>query len=220
MSEPRLCFLGSSHAARHLRSAASDKGFPIVRADSADVVFVSEDTPTDESGRRDMRPIRALLDVAQRSGALVVLTSAVEPGFCRSLALDVWHQAEILRIKDARFRAKHPEMHIVGSERGDEALPEPYLKYLAAFGCPILRMTWEEAEFAKLAINVMLAAQVDATNRLAAAAEKVGAKWETVTRALVLDRRIGPHAYLTPGRWQASSHLLRDDLTLRGIEAR
>ena len=51
-------------------------------------------------------------------------------------------------------------------------------------------------------------------------AAKVGAKWERVAEALRCDSRIGPHAYLTPGRWQDSRHLLRDHVTLEELLAR
>ena len=71
----------------------------------------------------------------------------------------------------------------------------------------------------KIAVNMMLAAQVDATNNLSTVAKKVGADWEKVAHALALDKRIGPHAYLTPGRWQDSKHLYRDFVTLKALEA-
>ena len=144
----------------------------------------------------------------------IVLTSQVPPGFTRSIGIQ-WHQAETLRIKDAFERAFYPEMFIVG---GDGEIPAAYREYLEAFNCPILRMSLEEAEFSKIAINTFLAAQVDTTNRLAKAAEKVGAKWERIAEVLRHDGRIGRHAYLEPGRWEDSPHLLRDAATLRELE--
>jgi UDPglucose 6-dehydrogenase len=222
MQDPavKICFLGTSHAAQHLSKAAADKGFELVRLHDADIVFVSEDTPTNAEGTRDLQPIRALLQVAESHPGPIVLTSAVPPGFTRSLGLRIWHQAETLRMIDAGHRAATPEMFIIGCPDLQESLPAPYQQYLAAFECPILTMTWEEAEFAKLAINSMLAAQVDATNALAAAAEKVGAKWSRIANVLRHDARIGPYAYLEPGRWENSPHLLRDFVTLCEIENR
>lgn len=155
------------------------------------------------------------------SAKQVVLTSQVPPGFTRELdeiaaqnAVDLFHQAETLRIKDAFHRAIAPDYIIVGGE----ACPDSsYAKYLLSFGCPIIFGTWEDAEFSKIAVNMMLAAQVDRTNMLAEAAAKVGANWEKVCEALRADKRIGPEAYLTPGRWEESSHLLRDWVTLQEI---
>lgn len=215
-----ICFLGTSHAAQHLSAATAAKGFTLCDIGEADLVFVSEDTPTAPDGTRDLEPIRAMVnDAAAKTRGPIVLTSQVPPGFTRSLGLpEIFHQAETLRIKDAAARAAAPEMLIVGSETAGQDIPPAYEFYLKAWECPILRMTWEEAEFAKIAINMTLAAQVENTNRLAAAAGTVGAKWETIAEVLRHDSRIGPHAYLAPGRWQDSPHLLRDSVTLREIE--
>lgn len=234
----KIAFLGTSHAAQHLSAAAAAKGFDIVPPADAPLIFVSEDTPTDSEGRRDLDAIRQLVDHARRhmDHATVVITSAVPPGFTRAearaiakernpehWALDdfpIWHQAETLRIKDAEQRALNPEMLIVGGWSRRSVIPDVYMHYLCTWGCPVLQMLYEEAEFSKIAINMCLAAQVDTTNRLAAAALKVGARWDEIKRALIHDRRIGEHAYLTPGRWQDSPHLLRDAVTLAEIEAR
>ena len=212
-----LCFLGNSHASYHLREAAKQRGLHVITdMEQAHVVFISEDTPTDDSGVRDVRPIRALIAKAAMTGAQLVLTSQVEPGFTRSLGLtNIFHQAETLRIIDAEKRALHPEYIAVG---GDATIGTHYANYLAVFQCPILRMTWEEAEFSKIAVNMTLAAQVDNANRLAAAAERVGARWEAVSEALKHDSRIGTRSYLKPGRWQDSRHLLRDAVTLKTLE--
>lgn len=213
----KLAFLGTSHAAVHLARAAAEKGFELAAPRSADLIFVSEDTPTDAEGRRDLDVIRGLVRTARECRAPIVLTSAVPPGFTRSLGFDLWHQAETLRMRDAEERARNPERLIVGARDPEAPLPEPYWAYLASFGCPILRMTWEEAEFSKVAINAFLVAQVEMTNRLAEAAALAGANWATVAEVLRLDGRIGPKAYLTPGRWQDSRHLLRDWRTLGEI---
>lgn len=217
----RIGFVGTSHAAQHLQAAAAEKGFEIAQWYDADIVFISEDTPTDQNGRRDLEMIADLVHDVMRGwqGSTVVLTSAVPPGFTRSLGYpQLWHQAETLRMRDADARARSPEMIIIGSRNPHTILPEAYARYVEAFRCPVLRMTWEEAEFAKVAINCTLAAQVENTNRLSAAAARVGAKWETVAEVLRHDSRIGPKAYLTPGRWQDSRHLVRDAVTLTEIE--
>ena len=209
-------FEGTSHAANHLRDAAQKRGLEIVDAPwRARLIFVSEDTPTDDKGNRGLGVIKAMVEDMKRYDMPIVLTSQVPPGFTRSLGIKaIWHQAETLRIIDAEERALNPEQIIVG---GEYAFTHYYLQYLMAFECPILRMTWEDAEFAKIAINMFLASQVDTTNRLAAAAKKVGADWGQVARALKHDRRIGKYAYLKPGRWEDSTHLMRDAVTLNAL---
>lgn len=214
----KICFIGDSHAAKHLSAAASGKGFQVSGdMDGADLVFMSQDTPTSCDGQRHLEVINLMVQRALTQNAPVILTSAVPVGFTRGLKAQVWHQAETLRIKDAAERAAKPEMLIIGCPPG-MPMPSAYWTYLQAFKCPIYQMSWEEAEFAKIAINCTLAAQVENTNRLAQAAEAVGADWNVIRAVLETDKRIGRFAYLSPGRWQDSSHLMRDMRTLNEIE--
>lgn len=221
----KVCFLGTSHAALTLRKAADWKGFFLTDSlGDADIIFVSEDTPLDDEGRRFMGQIDRRVKLAASYQSPVILTSQVEPGYCRSKGCaNLIHQVDTLRISDATERARHPEQFIIGTPTGEEELPACYQKFLNAWGVPedrILRMRYEEAEFAKIAFNAMLVAQVECTNRLAKAAARCGADWRAVKQALANDKRIGPHAYLEPGSWERSLHLRRDMLTLKKIEER
>lgn len=214
-----ICFIGSSFAPKHLKRAAQMKGLRLTDDPAqADVVFVSEDTPTDSKGRRDLDLIRNLvMETFGKTMAPIVLTSQVPPGFTRSLQVPIYHQAETLRVKDALERALNPEQHIVGCLDPLAPLPKAYLRYLLAFPAPILKMSYESAEFAKIAINMTLASQVENTNRLADAATLCGADWEDIVEVLQHDKRIGIHSYLTPGDWKKSPHLYRDWVTFKGL---
>lgn len=209
-----ICFLGDSHAPKMLRRGAEYHRIPVTEdASEADVIFVSQDTPTHEDGTRSLETIRKLVGSAvrrTRAEKTIVLTSQVPIGFTRSLGVPIYHQAETLRIKDAFIRAIYPEQHIVGCEDPAAFLPETYLEYLEAFKCPIHKMTYEEAEFSKIAINLTLISQVENTNRLSEYAEARGISWDVIQKVLANDKRIGPYSYLEPGRWQNSPHLLRD----------
>lgn len=217
-----ICFLGDSFAAVTLMEGARRRGLKITEEpDQADLIFVSQDTPTDAEGVRELGGIEVLISSALCFGAPVVVTSQVTPGFMASFnRWDLYHQAETLRIEDGLQRSTYPEMFIVGTFQGNSVVHAEYENYLKAFDCPVIRMTWDEAAFAKIAINMTLASQVDNANRLSTAAAKCGADWGVVSRALRHDSRIGKYAYLTPGRWQNSKHLLRDAVTLAEIEAR
>ena len=215
-----IYFIGDSYAANNLREAARRRGLKMAESiEQADLVFVSQDTPTGADGTRNLEPIRALIDSAKSKA--IVITSQVQPGFTRSLKrFDVYHQAETLRAGDGLQRAMYPEMFIVGSGLKSMPIHSDYLAYLAAFDCPVFFMSYEEAEFAKIAINMTLASQVDNTNRLTAAAEKLGCSWQKISQVLRHDSRIGKYSYLTPGDWRKSPHLLRDEVTLKEIEAK
>ena len=83
----KICFLGISHAAQHLSAAAAEKGFLLVGLnDDPALVFVSEDTPTNVNGLRNVVQIRNLF-MQGKAGLPVpiILTSQVPPGFTRSL---------------------------------------------------------------------------------------------------------------------------------------
>jgi UDPglucose 6-dehydrogenase len=206
-------FIGTSFAAQHLKKAAWLRGIELTdNIDEATLIFVSEDTPTNDRGERDLDRIRELLLFA--NGRPIVLTSQVPVGFTRSLNNEnIYHQAETLRIIDAEDRALNPEQLIVGHSMEARAVPGEYMSYLMAFKCPIHWMSWEEAEFSKIAINMTLISQVKNTNRLNEYAEARGIRWEKIQQVLECDKRIGKYAYLTPGRWQDSPHLLRDWVT-------
>lgn len=219
-----IFFLGSSYAAVTLREAARRRGLNIAdHIDEASLVFVSEDTPTNENGERDVGQIVKLIQSVS-VGIPIVLTSQVPPGFTREQSLrfesstPLYHQAETLRIEDGLQRAMYPEMFIVGLYQPHQRIAPVYQEYLEAFDCPIFKVKYEEAEFAKIAINAVLISQVETANMLSAAARKVGADWGKIAQILRRDSRIGKYSYLTPGRWQDSRHLLRDFVTLTNIQ--
>lgn len=215
-------FLGTSHAALTLKEGARRRGLKITEdIKEADLVFVSEDAWTDANGVRDLTIIRLLIEEAKfDAGAPIVVTSQVPPGFMRRFGhwIGLYHQAETLRIEDGLQRATFPEMFIVGCYNSGWEIHPAYMEYLKAFDCPIIKMTYEEAEFTKMAINAFLISQVETTNMLSERAAMVGADWGKICQALRHDSRIGKYAYLTPGKWQNSKHLLRDYVTLCEIK--
>ena len=174
-----------------------------------DVIYVAADVPTDDAGRSDLSPVRALVSemiAAASPGATVVVLSQVNPGFTRTLVdvaaakdLRLFYQVETLIFGRAVERATAPERFMVGCFDPAAPLPESYAAFLRAFGCPVLPMRYESAELCKISINMFLVASVTTTNMLAEVCEAIGADWSEIAPALRLDRRIGPYAYLTPG---------------------
>ena len=216
-----ICILGTSHAPNYFRKAAEMKG--IEQTDDireASLVLIAQDARIGENGVRDLSEVAPYVAYAvAMTGCPIVLSTQVTPGFCRQLNIPrLYHMAETLRMMDALERALRPEQFIIGCMSPAEPLPKALRDYLAEFGCPVWTLTYEEAEFSKIAINAFLAAQVDCTNRLASVATKVGCDWHKVARVLSHDRRIGRWAYLTPGRWRDSQHLLRDMVWLESAE--
>lgn len=192
----------------------------------ADLVYLSEDVPTDRQGESDVAPINSLADAvigALRTEALFVVLSQVAPGFTRRLALDparTFYQVETLVFGQAVARALSPERIVIGCADPLAQLPDALQSFLAAFRCPVLPMAYESAELCKISINVCLAATVTAANTLAELCEGLGAQWLDIEPALRLDRRIGQHAYLRAGLGIAGGNIERDLVTVASLAAR
>ena len=117
---------------------------------------------------------------------------------------------------DAIQRALKPERIIIGAE--DDHFPDnKFKKYLSQYNCPIINMNYESAELAKIAINICLVSSISVANTLSEVCEKINANWFNVTKALKLDKRIGRHAYLSPGLGIAGGNLERDLSTITNI---
>lgn len=207
--------VGASHAPDIFRRAARHVGVPLCGMADAELIIIAEDCPTREDGTRDLTWISGLIYMTLRETKCpVIITCQVPPGFTRQYAdTRVFCQAETLRIKDAFERAISPEQHIIGCLNPDAPLPIVIHRWLEKFPAPIHKMTYEEAEYSKIAINVSLAHQVQMTNTLFHKAGQYGCRWEVIKNVLQHDKRIGPHAYLEPGDWTKSPHLLRDFMT-------
>ena len=221
VTEPDLDDLVRANGARQVFTA------DLARLAECNVVYISTDVPTDNSGQSDLTRILALLDrvggVLKPDAVLVILFQA-PPGFSRALRVApharLYYQVETLVFGRAVQRALHPERTIVGC--ADPAAPiEPrYLAVLSAFGCPVLPMRYESAELAKIAINCCLVSSISVANTLSEICENIGADWSEIVPALKLDARIGPQAYLAPGLGIAGGNLERDLATVVALSER
>lgn len=211
IDEPGLAEMWSAHRARlRFSSDAADLA-------ACEPIYVAPDVPTGDDGRSDLTPVTRLLGIVGRAatGRTRVLLSQVPPGFTRALGdSSIYYQVETLVFGRAFERALEPERFILGCAEPARPLPPAYRDFLERFGCPILPMRYESAELAKIAINCCLAASVTVANSLAELAEGVGADWAEIVPTLRLDRRIGPHAYLTPGLGLSGGNIERDLATV------
>jgi UDPglucose 6-dehydrogenase len=191
-----------------------------------DVVYIAADVPTDDAGRSDLTGIERLIALASerlRPDAVLVVLSQVPPGFTRAqprASERLYYQVETLVFGCAVERATRPERFLVGCARPTDPLPPTYRTFLESFGCPVLPMRYESAELCKISINLCLVASISAANSLAALCERIGADWSEIVPGLRLDKRIGMHAYLTPGLGLSGGNLERDLATLGVLSAR
>jgi UDPglucose 6-dehydrogenase len=194
------------------------------------LVVVCPDVQTNAANQSDLTELNRLLDVvlpAVSTGTTLVVLSQVPPGFTRRLSrrveclrdkkLALYGQVETLIFGRAVERASWPERFMLGCADPGQPLPAAYQKWLEAYGCPVLRMRYESAELAKIAINICLIGQLTVVNTLAEVCERIGADWSEIIPALKLDQRIGPYAYLQPGLGLSGGNLERDLATVRAL---
>ena len=182
-----------------------------------EIIYIAADVSTDDKGLSDLSVVKKYMAAVlsyKNDTAVVVVLSQVPPGFTRSYSrkgLDLYYQVETLVYGRAIARAACPERYIIGSANKNADIQTIYKDFLDSHGSPpILHMSYESAELAKIAINCMLVASISAANTLAELCEKLEADWSEIVPALRLDKRIGEYSYIEPGLGLAGGNLERD----------
>lgn len=227
--EPKL----ASILERNLRAGRLryTTGYAEALAD-AQFAFISIDTPVDEEDRSDLTPIfEAARQIARHAPAplVVAVTAQVPVGTCSQLAGLMRSEApgrpwriayvpEFLRLGTAVENFRRADRFIIGCD--DAGAAGQLAALLAPLKRPILKMGLLSAEMAKHAANAFLAASISFINEVADLAAEAGADVTDVVRALKTDRRIGPHAFLSPGLGFAGGTLGREVRTLQQLGRR
>jgi UDPglucose 6-dehydrogenase len=182
---------------------------------NSDVTFVIVPTPSDERGAFSLQYAawafhaigRAL---AEKKGYhLVVLTSTVLPGSTRHGLLPILEQEsgkkggrdfglcyspELIALGSVIHDFLNPDFTLVGEidERAGSLLETCYAEIMENHP-PCKRMSLENAELAKIAVNTFVTTKITFANMLADLCERIpGGDVDVVTGALGCDRRIGP----------------------------
>jgi len=201
-------------------------------AASCELVWIALDTPVNDSDVADTSVVRNAVERLfphLKDDAIVLISSQLPVGSTRALAQTfaarfpgrICHFAyspENLRLGKAIEIFKHAERVVVGAE-SDRArrLLRPLFDHFTQ------RLVWvsiESAEMVKHGVNAFLATCVTFANELAVVCERVGADASEVERALRLEPRIGPGAYIKPGAAFAGGTLARDIVFLNAVAER
>lgn len=199
------------------RLKATDSIADAVRG--SDLSFVIVPTPSDERGAFRLDAARTAFDAigtALRGTTerhTVVLTSTVLPGSMRNVLipaleaaagrtvgrdLGVCYSPAFIALGSVIHDFLNPDMVLLGETdrtAGDE-LERAYREILAE-GTPVRRMSLENAELAKIAVNTFVTTKISFANMLADLCERLpGGDVDVVTDALGFDKRIG-RRYLT-----------------------
>jgi len=196
---------------------------PGVACREADLLWVCYDTPVDENDQADLTPvIDGIKRCASflRSGSLVLVSSQVPVGTCRTLQeaypeLRFAYSPENLRLGRAIEIFLNSDRIILGVRRPEDG--GALAKVLNHFTNKLIVVGVESAEMTKHAINAFLASSITFMNEIARICERVGADAKEVEQGLKSEARIGPGAYLSPGGPFAGGTLARDVVSLTKI---
>lgn len=206
---------------------------------SSDLSFVIVPTPSDERGAFSIQYAAYAFEaigkaLAKRSAYhTVVLTSTVLPGSTRYSLLPILekfsgktcgkdfglcYSPEFIALGTVIRDFLNPDFYLVGEfdERSGDAL-ESVNQRVALNKAPTQRMSIENAELAKIAINSYVTLKISYANMLADLCERIpGGDVDVVSDALGLDKRIG-RRYLTGGFGYGGPCFPRDNVALNFV---
>lgn len=202
----------------------------------SDISFVIVPTPSDQRGAFSVQyaayAFRALGQALKQKQDyhVVVLTSTVLPGATRQALLPILEEASGKKCGADFGLCYSPEFIALGSVIRDFLNPDFYLvgefdkrsgdmlesvnKIVSVNGSPCKRMSIENAELAKIAVNSFVTLKITYANLLAELCEKIpGGDVDVVSDAIGMDKRIG-RRYLTGGMGFGGPCFPRDNVAL------
>lgn len=209
-----------------LLASAKDHIHPVMdlpELRQCEIIFISSDIG-DRYGHGDMekwrKHIEFVAEIALAPEAIMVILSQTPPGFVRSCSAVVasgrlFSQLDTLVFGEAVSRAMNPEQVLIGYAGPWEQIPtqsrETLLTFYHGGSWPLPKfVSYEAVEMAKISINAMLAASITMASTLAELGANYRVDWRDVQAVLRADKRIGSHAYLTPGLGIGGGHMMRD----------
>jgi len=198
---------------------------PKIACASADVLWLTYDTPVNENDESDAEYVLGQLRRALPhlpAGALVLISAQLPVGTCARLEREFpqFHFAyspENLRLGKAINAFEKAERAIVGIR--NDAKKAQLEELFKPFAAQTIFMRTESAEMVKHALNAFLALSITFINEVARLCEHTGADAKEVSVGLKSEARIGPKAYLGPGGPFAGGTLARDVVTLSQLAA-
>jgi len=196
---------------------------------SAQVLWVTYDTPVDENDRADVefvfQEVVKLLPFLSMD-TIVLVSSQLPVGSIKRFEdisaekypeknIRFSYSPENLRLGNSLNIFLHPDRVIIGVRRQEDRVILGEL--LGPITDNILWMSVESAEMTKHAINAFLGMSITFINEIASICEKIGADAREVEAGLKSETRIGPAAYLSPGAAFAGGTLARDIEFLKNI---
>jgi UDPglucose 6-dehydrogenase len=199
--------------------------------EGAEFAFICTDTPVDVHDDSDLTSIYTIAEDIGRhltDDIVLCVTAQVPVGtsedlarVVRSFAPDfecaVAYIPEFLRLGIAVETFRQADRYVIGCNA--PAVAERIAALYQPLGCPIVYTDIRSAEMAKHASNAFLATSISFVNEIANLCQVLDADALEVTRILKMDKRIGRHAFLSPGLGFAGGTLGREIRALQRLGA-
>jgi UDPglucose 6-dehydrogenase len=193
------------------------------------VVFIAVGTPEGPDGNPDLGQVESVarqLAECIDDYKVIVTKSTVPIGTGkwikklilenqrREVSFDVVSNPEFLREGSAIEDFMRPNRVVIGADSDQAAaIVKDIYRPLYLIDTPFVVTNLETAELSKYASNAFLATKITFINEIANLCEKVGADVHDISRAMGLDKRIGPK-FLHPGPGYGGSCFPKDTLGL------
>jgi nucleotide sugar dehydrogenase len=204
-SKPIIGFVGQGYVGKNYADDFENRGFPVVRyaleepytgnkdkIKTCDIVFIAVPTPSTPKGF-DLGIVKSALALVGK-GKTAVIKSTIVPGSTRELqkaypGIIVLFCPEFLSVATAAYDVANPFMNVVGSPsksarhtKAAEELMKIFKKAPESVMC-----SSEEAELIKYGHNISGYMQILTFNLVYDLAEKFGAEWSPIQRAIEAD---------------------------------
>lgn len=233
--KPTVGFIGNGYVGKHIADDFERRGITVVRyaleapfdqnkevVKACDIIFVAVPTPTTPEGHDGSIIENVLKDLKDR---IVVIKSTVLPGTGERLqkkfkSLTLLSCPEFLGESTAAYDAAHPIMNIVGMPIDTPKHRRAAKQVMALLpSSPFsLICSSTEAELKKYAHNTSGYIQIVVFNLFYDLAQKLGADWEPIQRALVANPFIASrysHPVHKGGRGAGGNCFIKDFAALR-----
>ena len=192
------------------------------KANSAEILWVTFDTPVDENDNADVlfveEQVRKIMPYLKEN-VIILFSSQLPVGTIKKIQkfskkkfpkkkFKFACSPENLRLGNALNVFLNPDRVIIGID--DKKAKKSLSLLFKPITNQIEWMKIESAEMTKHTINSFLATSIIFANEIASICEKVGADYLEIEKGVKSDHRIGPKAYLAAGKPIAGGTLLRD----------
>ena len=169
--------------------------------------FVAVPTPQSESGECNTEILEGVMQQLNNSKGLLVIVKSTVPAYKlqkiqeECINIRIVYNPEFLTEKNYIDDFVNPAMHVFGGIEADtDAVEKLYLEHSDCKECPVYKTDLITASMVKYCINSFLATKVTFMNEMYDVLKAArGADWNTFTKIIANDPRIGNSHMKVPG---------------------